>query len=429
MTVEQYLQLMEEVRERTFYLVEPLSESAIVRQHNPLMSPIKWDIGHIANFEELWFLQQALNHPPINEKYNYIYNALTKPRNERERLPLPSLDETVEYLRFVRSRVSEHLHHFSMDAGDPLLRGGFLFELVIRHEMQHQETMLIAMQMMDQGTYTPPERRPVPEGKSRENEMTYFPGGEFVMGWDRSSFAYDNEQPAHRRVVEPFYIDTVPVTAGDYLQFIRAGGYGRREFWSEEGWRWKEEAAADAPMFWKELDGAWYQRRFDEVLLVSEREPVSHVNYHEAEAYCRFAGKRLPTETEWEYAASWIPESGEKLQYPWGESPDSEFANWNQLEFGPAEVGAFPLNQSPGGCFDMIGGIWEWTSSDFQAYPGFEAFPYPEYSEIFFGDEYKVLRGGSWATMDRVISTTFRNWDFPIRQQIFAGFRCARDAE
>ena len=167
---------------------------------------------------------------------------------------------------------------------------------------------------------------------------------------------------------------------------------------------------------------------FDRTGPVPPSHPVCHVGFHEADAFARWAGKRLPTEIEWEAAASWDPGRGTKSRYPWGdEAPDERRANVDQLLFDTAPVGAYPLGVSPVGCWGMIGDVWEWTASDFRAYPGYSTFPYPEYSEVFFGDEYKVLRGGSWATRPGAIRNTFRNWDYPIRRQIFAGFRCARD--
>jgi iron(II)-dependent oxidoreductase len=223
-------------------------------------------------------------------------------------------------------------------------------------------------------------------------------------------------------------IDVAPVTSGEYLEFIQAGGYSEPSLWSEAGWKWLQEAEVSAPQFWEEQEGIWHVRRMDRTLPLDLRTPVCHVCYYEAEAFARWAGKRLPTEFEWEAAASWDPERGEKRLYPWGdESPTPLHANLDQLAFEPAPIGAFPRNVSPVGCYGMIGDVWEWTSTDFHGYPGYETFPYKEYSEVFFGSEYKVLRGGSWATRPGAIRTTFRNWDYPIRRQIFSGFRCARD--
>jgi gamma-glutamyl hercynylcysteine S-oxide synthase len=248
------------------------------------------------------------------------------------------------------------------------------------------------------------------------------------MGTDDASASYDNERPRHEVALEPFSIDVHPVTNGEYLAFLEDGGYDMRGAWSEHGWAWKVEAGLMAPKHWTRTGDGWDERFMDRVVPLDPERPVCHVCYWEAEAYARWAGKRLPTETEWEAAASWDPETGEKSIYPWGdEEPTPEHANLDQLLFETTPVGSYPAGVSPLGCWDMLGNVWEWTSTSFHAYPGFRPFPYKEYSEAFFGDEHEVLRGGSWATRPGAIRNTFRNWDYPIRRQIFSGFRCACD--
>ena len=210
---------------------------------------------------------------------------------------------------------------------------------------------------------------------------------------------------------------------------MEAGGCARRELWSDAGWRWLEQARVAAPKYWFREGDVWHVRQMDRTGPVDPAQPVCHVCYYEAEAFARFADKRLPTEQEWEAAASWDANAGRKFAYPWGDDPPSAIhANLDQLAFAPAQTGAYPRNVSPVGCYGLIGDVWEWTSSDFGPYPGYRSFPYKEYSEVFFGSEYKVLRGGSWATRPGAIRNTFRNWDYPIRRQIFSGFRCARSA-
>jgi iron(II)-dependent oxidoreductase len=316
-------------------------------------------------------------------------------------------------------------------AADPeLLEGGFVFHMVAQHEHQHNETMLQALQLREDPPYRAPRGVAVPEGRALDGEMVRFPGGRVAIGTDDHPGAYDNERGRHEVELEPFEIDVAPVTNGDYLRFMDDGGYGNRDLWSEAGWTWLAEAGVETPLFWKrEGDGdGWQERRMDRVAPLDPLRPVCHVCYHEAEAYARWAGKRLPTEQEWETAASWDANAGAARVYPWGdEPPTARDANLDQLAFETAPVGAFERNVSPLGCYGMIGDVWEWTSSDFAPYPGYRTFPYKEYSELFFGDEYKVLRGGSWATRPGVIRNTFRNWDYPIRRQIFSGFRCARD--
>jgi iron(II)-dependent oxidoreductase len=217
------------------------------------------------------------------------------------------------------------------------------------------------------------------------------------------------------------------VTNAEFADFIEAGGYSTRAYWSDAGWAWVKTSGARSPMYWTRAGDGWHSRSMNHSAQIDPDHPVCHVSYHEAEAYARHAGKRLPTEFEWEAAASWTP-SGANLSYPWGEQlPTQDLANLDQLSFGTRAVGSYPRNVSPLGCYGMIGDVWEWTSSDFLGYPGFQSFPYSEYSEAFFGSDYKVLRGGSWATRPGAIRSTFRNWDYPIRRQIFSGFRCARD--
>jgi iron(II)-dependent oxidoreductase len=259
--------------------------------------------------------------------------------------------------------------------------------------------------------------------------MARFPGGVVEHGTDDRTTAYDNERPRHPVTLDPFWIDVHPVTNGEYLAFVEEGGYEARSAWSERGWAWKLEAGLRAPKHWTGGAGGWTERFMDRAAPLDPARPVCHVCYWEADAYARWAGKRLPTEAEWEAAASWDPVAGAKRSYPWGEEePTRARANIDQLGFETTPVGSYPAGVSAIGCWDMLGNVWEWTATDFHGYPGYRTFPYREYSVAFFGDEYKVLRGGSWATRSGAVRNTFRNWDYPIRRQIFSGLRCARDA-
>jgi iron(II)-dependent oxidoreductase len=428
MTSDQIAARLAEARERTLRLVQPLSEEDLHRQHDALMSPIIWDLGHIAHFEELWLVRN-LEGPVEFGEMPGIYNPFENPRRVRGRLALPSLDEVKTLMDAVRGRVLSRLASVDLQADDPLLRDGYVYAMVLQHEYQHNETMLQTLQLK-QGTpyqarrvYEPPRRHANADGS-----MVSFGGGVVRLGTDDRSTAYDNERPAHERELAPFTIDVYPVTNGDYLEFMRDGAYSRESLWSADGWKWRQEAGAEAPMYWTRDGGGWCTRVMDRVAPVDPLHPVCHVSYHEADAFARWAGKRLPTEAEWEVAAGWDAAAGRMRRFPWGDEPATpERANLDQLAFGVAPIGAYAGNRSPLGCQGMIGDVWEWTSSDFRPYPGYETFPYPEYSEVFFGDEYKVLRGGSWATRSGVIRNSFRNWDYPIRRQIFSGFRCARD--
>lgn len=424
--------LLAEARERTWLLIAPLSDDDLRTQHDPLMGPILWDLGHIAHFEELWLLHNTEGPIRFGEMPG-TFNPFEHPRSTRGGLALPNKAEMLAVMRDVRERVLGRLD--ALEAGHalpdtPLLHEGYVFRMVAQHEHQHGETMLQTLQLKRGAPYSPRERLTLPQGPEPVGEgMVRFPGGEVTIGTMDRSAAYDNERPRHRVRLAPFEIDVAPVSNGRFLEFMRGGGYAERRFWSDAGWAWLSEAGLDAPKYWMRRDGEWWTRSMDRESPVDPRHPVVHVSYHEAEALARWAGCRLPTEQEWEAAATWDPAAGVARRFPWGdEPPTSELANVDQLGFGTAPIGAYPRNVSPIGCVGMIGDVWEWTSSDFAPYPDFEVFPYPEYSEPFLGEEYKVLRGGSWATRPLVARATFRNWDYPIRRQIFSGFRCARDA-
>jgi len=328
----------------------------------------------------------------------------------------------------IRSCVLARLNEIELDGTNPLLSQGYVYQMVLQHEYQHNETMLQTLQLKQGAPYTPLQRFACPAGRAEiSRDMVRFPGGALDIGTDDRSAAYDNERPHHWIELAPFWIDRAPVTNGDFADFIEAGGYATRSYWSEAGWNWVKTSVARSPMYWTRSADGWHSRSMDHSARIEPDHPVCHVSYYEAEAFARYAGKRLPTEFEWEAAASWNP-SGSKVSFPWGEQlPTKDLANLDQLSFGTTAIGSYPSNVSPLGCYGMIGDVWEWTSSDFLGYPGFQSFPYPEYSEAFFGSEYKVLRGGSWATRPGAIRSTFRNWDYPIRRQIFSGFRCARD--
>jgi gamma-glutamyl hercynylcysteine S-oxide synthase len=423
---------LNEARERTFQLLAPLSSQELRAQHDPLMSPLLWDLGHIAHFEELWLTRNLDGLIEFVEMPG-LFNPFEHPRSTRGSLPLPDLDRCRGIMEEIRQRVLERLARVDFDSENPLLRDGYVYRMVLQHEYQHNETMLQTLQLKQGRPYEPIRREAARSAFSALNpggaDMARFPGGPVQIGTDDRSAAYDNERPQHTIQVKPFWIDVFPITNGEFAEFIDAGGYSRRECWSEAGWRWLQESSVDAPKYWARSGSGWVARSMDQSGPLIPSHPVSHVCYYEAEAYARSKGKRLPTEIEWEAAASWDPVGHRTYAYPWGDEPaSSTLANLDQLTFGTAPVGSYAQNVSPIGCYGMIGDVWEWTSSDFGPYPGFESFPYPEYSQAFFGNEYKVLRGGSWATRAGAIRNSFRNWDYPIRRQIFSGFRCAANA-
>ena len=417
-------------RVHTLAIIAPLTDKDVSMQHDVLMSPILWDLGHIAAFEELW-LHQNLSGPIRFAEMPGLYNPFEHPRATRGALPLPTLEGQRAELARVREASLEILAHAHFDARVPLLRDAYVVNMVAQHEWQHQETILQTLQLKQGAAYPASPAWALPRGyaAATEGAMVRCEGGRVRTGTDDHIASYDNERPAHDVVLAPFLIDVTVVTNGAYQQFVDNGGYDERSHWSEVGWQWRCDTGIRAPKHWERgADGEWTTRSMDHSGTLDPLRPVCHVCYHEADAYARSIGKRLPTEHEWEAAATWNPERGIAQRFPWGDEPLSHaLANVDQLSFGTAQVHAYPRNVSPIGCHGMIGDVWEWTSSDFHGYPAFAAFPYREYSEVFFGSDYKVLRGGSWATSADVARATFRNWDYAIRRQIFAGFRCARN--
>ena len=430
-SVQRALALLEQARRHTLAIIAPLTDEDVAAQHDSLMSPILWDLGHIAAFETLWLLQN-IDGPIEFSEMPGTYNPFEHPRATRGALELPTLAGQRAELARVRNAVHARLAAETFDPEHPLLRDAYVIRMVAQHERQHQETILQTLQLKQGEPYAAVRSFPLPRGVAPESEgaMVLCAGGRVRIGTDDRSESYDNERPAHDVTLAPFFIDVTPVTNGAYRQFVDNGGYDMRHFWSDAGWAWRTETGARAPKHWaQDGTGQWRTRALDRVERLDPLRPVCHVCYHEAEAFARSLNKRLPTEQEWEAAATWNPERNSQQPFPWGDEPPTPaLANVDQLSFGTAQVHAYARNVSPIGCYGMIGDVWEWTSSNFGGYPAFEAFPYPEYSEAFFGDAYKVLRGGSWATSADVARATFRNWDYPIRRQIFAGFRCARDA-
>ena len=366
MSLSELVGALEHARARTQSLLEPLSDEQLTRQISPLQSPLVWDLAHIGHFEELWLLRRVGGHEAISPENDELYDSFAHPRPDRARLPILQPDAAWRYVTEVREAVRALLPELPLDNGDPLLERGFVVGMVAQHELQHAET--IAQTLSLAGWPAPGSQEPTEVTVSGEVAVR---GGPFTLG-STDPWAYDNERPAHLVELKPFRIDRGLATNADYAAFRAEGGYSDRQAWSEEGWAWREAEGADRPLFW-DPDAP-------------PKAPVRHVSFHEADAYARWAGKRLPTETEWEKAAKVVGE----------------------LEH-------------------MSGAVWQWTSSCFEGYPGFSAFPYAEYSEVFFGADYRVLRGGSWVTDPLVARPTFRNWDLPERRQIFAGLRCARD--
>jgi iron(II)-dependent oxidoreductase len=387
------------------------------------MSPLVWDAGHVGVYEELWLVMNVSGSAAINEPRMRFYDAFENPRATRGELPLMGRTEVEKYRDEVRRRVYDILDEIDLGCADPLVADGFVYAMVVQHESQHNETLLQALQMMPGGYDA--ERALLPAGRGVRLDQVTVPMGNYPIGSDAHR-PYDNEHPRHVVELAEFSIDRFPVTCGQYIAFIEDGGYQRPELWSPTGWEWRGGEGVTAPAYWRGEGTEWYRDSFGRSQRVEPDRPVMHVCWYEADAYARWTGRRLPTEFEWEVAAAWDPGTGTMRSYPWGNAPwRPDLANLDQRGFDTSPVGAYPAGASALGCEQMLGDVYEWTSSDFLGYPGFRSFPYPQYSEVFFGGEYKVLRGASWATRPSVARNTFRNWDYPIRRQIFSGFRTA----
>ncbi|MEH1015743.1 ergothioneine biosynthesis protein EgtB [Micromonospora sp. CPCC 206060] len=412
-------------RQRTALLTDSVDADDLMRQHSTIMSPLVWDLAHVGNQEELWLVRDVGGREPVRHDIDDLYDAFKQPRRDRPALPLLPPAEARAYLRTVRDKVFDLLDRVRFDER-PLVADGFAFGMIVQHEQQHDETMLATHQLrIGPPVLTAPP--PPPAARPVRGEV-FVPAGPFEMGTATDPWALDNERPAHRVHLPAYLIDAAPVSNGDYRAFIADGGYDDPRWWSDEGWAHRCVAGLTAPMHWQRDGDDWSYLRFGRWSPVRDDEPVVHVCCYEAQAYAAWAGKRLPTEAEWEKAARWDPATGRSRRYPWGDGdPTPAHANLGQRHLWPAPVGAYPAGASPLGVHQLIGDVWEWTSTPFTGYPGFTAFPYREYSEVFFGDTYRVLRGGSFGTDRAACRGTFRNWDLPIRRQIFSGFRCARD--
>jgi gamma-glutamyl hercynylcysteine S-oxide synthase len=314
-----------------------------MRQFSALQSPLVWDLAHIGYFEELWLLRRVAGRAPLSSDFDDLYDSFAHERADRGRLQILDPEAARRYVADVREAVLEVLPDLAHEES--------LVGMVVQHELQHVETMT---QTVVLGGLPVPSPQGPPEVDASGDIAVA--GGPFPLG-SADPWAYDNERPQQVVELAPFRIDRALVTNAEYGEFAEAEGVATPRYW--------ELGGGPAP-----------------------REPVQHVSFDEADAYAHWAGKRLPTEPEWEKAVKTV---GDELEH-------------------------------------AQGAVWQWTSSVFNGYPGFRAFPYPEYSEVFFGGDYRVLRGGSWVTDPLVARPTFRNWDLPQRQQIFSGIRCAQDA-
>jgi gamma-glutamyl hercynylcysteine S-oxide synthase len=383
-----------EAREHTLGLFRDVNEEDFRRQLHPDFSPLGWHLGHIGVAESFWILQQCKKEPPLSRSYDLFFTPTDNPKPNR--VNLPSRPEILAYLEYVRVRVLSFLDEVDLTADHPLLKDGGIFQMLLQHEAQHNETILLIRQLLAADKYrqhsaekkpTAPAYAPAfPNESNPQREMALVPAGAFLMGSNDATKTLDNERPSHEVAVATFAIDQLPVSNGDFLRFVEAGGYHTPALWRAEGWQWRIRYEVESPLYWRQLpDKDWLEVRQTGVHPLHRQQPVRSVSCYEADAYARFVGKRLPTEAEWERAAVL-------------------------------------------GVLQGLGSVWEWTSTWFAPYPGFTAHPYEGYSVPYFDDQHRVLRGGSWATRPQIRRITFRNWYHPWVREIFAGVRCAQDA-
>jgi iron(II)-dependent oxidoreductase len=459
MSVRQLIATMREFRVRLLDLVDDLDDGQMIGPRLAIVNPPLWEIGHVAWTQEFWLLRHLRKEKPLIENGDRLYNSTDVAHDTRWGLLLPSRESTLRYMEEVFDRCAARIESSSELSADEF----YFYWLTIFHEGMHAEALAYTRQTL--GYRAPKSSNCDTTGKRQASPCSgdvEIPGGSFIIGATKEfPFVFDNEKWAHPVQIRPFRIARTPVTNGEFLAFVEAGGFRKSQYWSADGWHWlgtggspeleksfskffnknideKSELASlnarlDHPVYWRrEANGRWMQRIFDQYKPLDENMPLLHVSWYEAEAYCNWAGRRLPSEAEWEVAASGEPSadqglSGRRRYFAWGnEPPTREHANLDWTNTGPVEVGAYEAGDSTFGCRQMIGNVWEWTADEFQPYPGFTVGPYREYSQPWFGT-HKVLRGGCWATSSLLIRNTWRNFYTPDRRDVWAGFRtCAK---
>lgn len=425
------------VRNQTIEIVKPLEIEDYVVQTEAFMSPPRWHLGHLS-----WFYDQLLRkyysaYKPYKENYDFYFNSYYLSfgqlfnKSKRGTISRPTVRETLDYFNWVNGEVKNFLYSTNIALSDEVTQ---LFILGFNHEYQHQELMVYDLQHLLADKYFPVESKSAPEihDIKVKKEMIKIKGGIFEMGFNKNEhrelFAYDIEMPAHKVYLNDFSIDKYPVTNGEYLEFINDNGYKNFRYWLSEGWDTVKQNQWSAPLYWQIGDnGEWFKIDFRGEKKISEiiNEPVTNISYFEADAYAKWAGKRLPTEAEWEKAAAYDEDKNINRIFPWGNNfPDDKNSNLFESKiWGTTKVGSYPSGESYYGCHQMLGDIWEWTSSEFMPYPGFKS-GFAEYNDKWFNNQ-KVLRGGSFGTPKFSTKNTYRNFFKTHERWMISGLRCA----
>ncbi|NNM35534.1 MAG: ergothioneine biosynthesis protein EgtB [Nitrosopumilus sp.] len=417
-----------ETRSRTLELVKTLEKDDFVVQTAFFMSPPKWHIGHVSWIYEAIMSKIDENYEfyskEFSEYLNSYYQQFGVPYDKglRGAVSRPTTDQIFQYFNTINQRVEKFIDSqmLSDDAKKMIIMG-------FHHECQHQELLVYDLQHLLAEQYRPVKKKESPITEHVENKSTSIKGGIYTMGNKGNEFCYDIELPEHKVYLNDYKMDVFPVTNEQYLKFIEDGGYETYKYWLSDGWEKVKANKWVAPMYWEKIDGVWHVRDFLGIREINPNEPVCHVSYYEADAYCKWAGKRLPTEAEWEKAACWNEEKQEKTTFPWGnEIPTTEKCNLlESYHWRCADIGTYPNGASNSGCQQMIGDVWEWTSSEFTGYPGFKS-GFDEYNDKWFTNQ-KVLRGGSFGTPKMSIRGSYRNFFRLDERWLFSGFRCAED--
>src|SRR5262245_5625216 len=413
-----------DARQVELALLDGLTDAQMLGARQHFVEPPIWEMGHVGWFQEYWIHRHLDRALPLRPGSDRIYDSFNVSYKHRWEHHYPSRTETLGYITEVLRRSVGRLDGRKPDDDDR-----YFYTLVAQHEDMHAENLTLIRQTLG---YSWP-RLPVPASTSgigaidpawTPRDVTV-PGGTFRLGAERDeAFVFDNEKWAHPVEIQPFRIASSPVTNAQFQQFVDDDGYRRRELWGRRGWDWRRREGVEHPLFWiRDASRRWYEQRFGVVSPLEAWHPVVHVNWYEAEAYCRWAGRRLPAEAEWEMAATYEPATGRKRRFPWGDDPPTpERANLDYRAGHTVDVRTLPAGDSPVGCRQMIGNVWEWVVDTFEAYPGFVCDPYRDYSVPSFGEK-KVLKGGCWTTRSRLIRSTWRNFYKRQRRNIFAGFR------